>query len=123
MRGDTHWSRPRHGSSSHPSLELARRADFVVRQRDGTHEAVDTKLARHAQPAHIIQLSFYTKRVARIQDRCRARCMSSRAGETETSNPSDYLAFYRQVGGALPGRGAQLGEEDNDSTGRPLTAA
>jgi predicted RecB family nuclease len=41
-------------------------ADFLERQPDGSHEAVDTKLARHARPGHLIQLCFYTEQVERI---------------------------------------------------------
>ena len=42
-------------------------ADFVMRQPDGGYEALDTKLARHARPAHVLQLCFYTEQIARIQ--------------------------------------------------------
>ena len=42
-------------------------ADFVMRQPDGTYEVLDTKLARHTRPAHILQLCFYTEQIARIQ--------------------------------------------------------
>jgi predicted RecB family nuclease len=42
------------------------KADFVERQQDGSYEVVDTKLARHARPAHILQLCFYSEQVARI---------------------------------------------------------
>ena len=34
-------------------------ADFLERQDDGIYEAVDTKLARTAKPAYILQLCFY----------------------------------------------------------------
>ena len=73
-------------------------ADFVVRQPDGTYEALDTKLARHARPAHIIQLCFYTEQIARIQGSMpRAMHVVTGAGETETFDPNDYLAFYRRL--------------------------
>ena len=42
-------------------------ADFLVRQPDGIYEAVDTKLARHAKPYHVLQLCFYSEQVARLQ--------------------------------------------------------
>ena len=42
-------------------------ADFLERQPDGTYEPVDTKLARSAKPAHVLQLCFYSEQVARIQ--------------------------------------------------------
>ncbi len=44
-------------------------ADFLERQPDGSYEAVDTKLARHAKPAYILQLCFYSEQLARIQGR------------------------------------------------------
>jgi predicted RecB family nuclease len=44
-------------------------ADFVERRPDGAYEVVDTKLARHARPAHVLQLCFYTEQVARITGR------------------------------------------------------
>src|SRR5215217_5361860 len=42
-------------------------ADFLERQPDGTYEVVDTKLARHAKPAHVFQLCFYSAVVGRIE--------------------------------------------------------
>ena len=44
-------------------------ADFLERQRDGTYEVVDTKLARHAKPGHVFQLCFYSSVVGRLQER------------------------------------------------------
>jgi predicted RecB family nuclease len=44
-------------------------ADFLERQPDGTYEAVDTKLARSAKPAHVLQLCFYSEQLGRIQGR------------------------------------------------------
>jgi predicted RecB family nuclease len=75
-------------------------ADFVVRQPDRTYEALDTKLARHARPAHIIQLCFYTEQIARIQGSMpHAMHVVTGAGEKETFDPNDYLAFYRRLRG------------------------
>jgi uncharacterized protein len=44
-------------------------ADFLERLPGGTYEPVDTKLARSAKPAHVLQLCFYAEQVARIQGR------------------------------------------------------
>ena len=44
-------------------------ADFLLRQPDGSYEALDTKLARSAKPAYILQLLFYNEQLARIQGR------------------------------------------------------
>jgi uncharacterized protein len=35
-------------------------ADFLIRIDDGTYEVLDTKLARNAKPAYILQLCFYS---------------------------------------------------------------
>jgi uncharacterized protein len=48
-------------------------ADFLERQPDGTYEAVDTKLARHAKPAAVLQLCFYSQELGRIQGRLTER--------------------------------------------------
>jgi predicted RecB family nuclease len=47
-------------------------ADFVEGQPDGGYEAVDTKLARRAKPAHVLQLRFHTEQIAHIQGRLRS---------------------------------------------------
>src|SRR5262245_47610846 len=44
-------------------------ADFVERLPGGSYEVVDTKLARRARPAHVLQLCFYSEQLARIQGR------------------------------------------------------
>ena len=36
-----------------------------LRQPDGSYEALDTKLARHAKPSYILQLCFYNEQLAR----------------------------------------------------------
>jgi predicted RecB family nuclease len=71
-------------------------ADFVERQTDGFYEVVDTKLARHAKPAHVLQLCFYTEQLARIQGRMPERMhVVTGLGERETFRPDDYNAYYR----------------------------
>src|SRR5262249_52477912 len=51
------------------------KADFLVRVAVPTalgawgYEAWDTKLARHARPSHVLQLVYYTDRVAALQQR------------------------------------------------------
>lgn len=73
-------------------------ADFVERQPDGGYEAVDTKLARHARPAHVLQLCFYTEQIGRIQGRMpEAMHVVNGLGERETFRPDDYMAYYRRV--------------------------
>ena len=73
-------------------------ADFVVRLADGSYEVVDAKLARHARPAHVLQLCFYTEQVARIQGRMPAAMhVVTGLGERESFRPGDYLAYYRRL--------------------------
>jgi predicted RecB family nuclease len=75
-------------------------ADFVERQPDGGYEAVDTKLARHARPGHVLQLCFYTEQIARIQGRMpEAMHVVNGLGEREAFRPDEYLAYYRRVRG------------------------
>jgi uncharacterized protein len=51
------------------------RADFLVRVDAPSvlgawgYEAWDTKLARHAQPSHLLQLAYYSEQIAAIQGR------------------------------------------------------
>jgi predicted RecB family nuclease len=73
-------------------------ADFLERQTDGTHEAVDTKLARHAKPAHVLQLCFYSEQLARIQGAPPARMhVELGSGERESHRPEDFGAYYRRL--------------------------
>jgi predicted RecB family nuclease len=73
-------------------------ADFVERQPDGSYEAVDTKLARRAKPAHVMQLCFYTEQIARIQERFPgAMHVVTGVGERESFRPDDFIAYYRRL--------------------------
>jgi predicted RecB family nuclease len=73
-------------------------ADFVLRRPDGRYEALDTKLARHARPAHILQLCFYTEQIGRIQGHMPEQMhVVNGLGEQETFRPDDYLAYYRRL--------------------------
>jgi uncharacterized protein len=73
-------------------------ADFLERLADGSYEVVDTKLARHARPEHVLQLCFYTEQLARIQGRQPERMhVVTGLGERETFRPEDYGAYYRRL--------------------------
>ena len=73
-------------------------ADFLERQPDGGYEVVDTKLARSAKPAHVLQLCFYTEQLARIQRRWpEAMHVVNGLSERETFRPSDFVAYYRRL--------------------------
>lgn len=73
-------------------------ADFLERQPDGTYEAVDTKLARHAKPAHVLQLCFYSEQVARIQGSApEFMHVELGSGQREKLRPEDFGAYYRRL--------------------------
>jgi uncharacterized protein len=73
-------------------------ADFLERQPDGSYEVVDTKLARHAKPAHVLQLCFYTEQLARIQGRRPdAMHVVNGLGERESFRPDDYSSYYARL--------------------------
>jgi uncharacterized protein len=73
-------------------------ADFLARQPDGTYEAVDTKLARSAKPAHVLQLCFYSEQLGRIQGRLPERFhVELGTGERETFRIADYAAYFRRA--------------------------
>jgi uncharacterized protein len=73
-------------------------ADFVERQPDGSYEAVDTKLARHGKPEHILQLCFYSEQIGRITGRLPEKLqVELGSGERETYRVLDFIAYYRRV--------------------------
>ncbi|HST26282.1 MAG TPA: TM0106 family RecB-like putative nuclease [Gaiellaceae bacterium] len=73
-------------------------ADFLVRQPDGTYEALDTKLARSAKPAYILQLCFYSEQLARVQGREPEHMhVLLGNGETESFRPREFDAYARRV--------------------------
>jgi uncharacterized protein len=79
-------------------------ADFLLRTDTpsglGTfsYEALDTKLARHAKPAYILQLCFYSERIATIQGLAPAHIHVLLGNLTqETFKPEEFGAYYRRV--------------------------
>jgi len=73
-------------------------ADFLERQEDGFYEAVDTKLARSAKPAYILQLCFYSERLAALQGRRPERIhVVLGSGERATFHPDEFGAYARRV--------------------------
>ena len=73
-------------------------ADFLLRQPDGSYEALDTKLARSAKPAYILQLLFYNEQLARIQGREPEHIhVLLGNGEQATFRPEEFAAYYRRV--------------------------
>ncbi len=73
-------------------------ADFLERTPDGSYEVVDTKLARHARPSHVLQLCFYTEQLSRIQGRLPERMhVVTGLSERESFRPADYLAYYHRL--------------------------
>ena len=73
-------------------------ADFLERQADGTYEAVDTKLARRAKPAYILQLCFYSEQLGRIQGSAPRRIhVVLGSGERVSFRPDEFGAYFRRV--------------------------
>jgi predicted RecB family nuclease len=73
-------------------------ADFLVRQPDGTYEALDTKLARTAKPAYILQLCFYSEQLARLQGREPEHIhVLLGNGELQSFRPREFDAYARRV--------------------------
>src|SRR5688572_3436177 len=83
-------------------------ADFLVRVDEPSalggfsYEAWDTKLARHARPNAVLQLTFYSHELERIQGRLPERMhVVLGTGDVETLRPADFAAFYRRARGRL----------------------
>ena len=74
-------------------------ADFLLRRPDGVYEALDTKLARSAKPAYILQLLFYDEQLARIQGPAEPEQIHVLlgSGEQATFDPREFAAYYRRV--------------------------
>jgi uncharacterized protein len=79
-------------------------ADFLLRVEEPSslgswsYEALDTKLARHAKPAYILQLCFYDEQVSRVQGRPPARIhVLLGSGGQESFRADEFGAYYRRV--------------------------
>ena len=73
-------------------------ADFLERVGEGQYEPVDTKLARSAKPAHVLQLCFYAEQVARIQAAPVEHVhVENGLGERETFRLAEFESYYRRV--------------------------
>ncbi len=73
-------------------------ADFLIRGDDGSYEALDTKLARSAKPAYILQLCFYSELLGQIQGREPERVhVLLGSGERQSFRPQDFDAYARHV--------------------------
>jgi predicted RecB family nuclease len=80
-------------------------ADFLIRIDEPSalgpfaYEAWDTKLARsRAKPAHVLQLTFYSHELERIQGRLPERMyVVLGTGHVETYRPADFGAYFRRA--------------------------
>ena len=80
-------------------------ADFLERLPSGTYEPVDTKLARSAKPAHVLQLCFYASRSRGSRARPVEHVhVENGAGERETFRVAELEAYYRRIRERLPRR-------------------
>ena len=79
-------------------------ADFLLRTESPSglgpwsYEALDTKLARSAKPAYILQLCFYDEQLGRLQGRDPERIhVLLGSGEQASFRPEEFGAYYRRV--------------------------
>ena len=75
-------------------------ADFLLRREDGVYEALDTKLARTAKPAYILQLLYYDEQLERIQgpaDPPRRIHVLLGNLDRQSFEPREFAAYYRRV--------------------------
>lgn len=73
-------------------------ADFIERQADGSYEISDTKLARHSKPYFLLQLSFYSEQLGRVQGRLPERMhVVLGTNDRESFHVADFIAYYRRV--------------------------
>jgi predicted RecB family nuclease len=73
-------------------------ADFLIRQPDGSYEVLDTKLARTAKPAYILQLCFYSEQLALLQGKEPEHIhVLLGSGEQQSFRPREFDAYARRV--------------------------
>jgi predicted RecB family nuclease len=80
-------------------------ADFLLRVDQPSpalgafsYEALDIKLARHAKPAYVLQLCFYSEELGRIQGAApRAMHVLLGSGKRESLTPDEFAAYARRV--------------------------
>ena len=84
------------------------KADFLVRVETPSslgrwsYEAWDAKLARHAKPKHVLQLAYYSERIAAIQRRePEWTVVVLGSGERVRLRVRDVSSYYRAIRGAF----------------------
>ena len=85
-------------------------ADFLIRVEtpsalgEWSYEALDTKLARHAKPAYVLQLCFYSERLAALQGVEPERIHVLLGNQTmESFRPREFAAYQRRIESRLEG--------------------
>ena len=78
------------------------KADFLVRVETASrlggwsYEAWDTKLARHVRPKHLLQLAYYSERIADVQGRLPTNMhVILGTGAREHFRVADVIAYFR----------------------------
>jgi uncharacterized protein len=80
------------------SADFVMRADAPSELGSWSYEALDTKLARHAKPAYILQLCFYSEQIGAIQGRAPEHIHVLLGNLTQESfRPEEFGAYYRRV--------------------------
>jgi uncharacterized protein len=73
-------------------------ADFLMRTEEGMYEVLDTKLARSAKPAYILQLCFYNEQLARVQGTTPEHIhVLLGSGVRQSFRPQEFDAYARRV--------------------------
>ncbi|MFD9893261.1 TM0106 family RecB-like putative nuclease [Amycolatopsis sp. NPDC059027] len=93
----------------HEEGEFSGRADFLMRDDQGRYEVYDTKLARHATPAAVVQLTAYADAMRRAGWPAGPRMhLLLGDGGTHTLRVQDFLPLLRRLRTRLRGRAPRL---------------
>jgi len=85
------------------------RADFLIADADGRYEVYDTKLARHARPSAVLQLTAYADALRRTGTPTGPNMhLLLGDGSTRTLRVDDFLPLLERLRGRLRARPAQL---------------
>ncbi|RJQ85582.1 TM0106 family RecB-like putative nuclease [Amycolatopsis panacis] len=91
--------------------EFSGRADFLLRGEDGRYEVYDTKLARHAKPSAVVQLTAYADAMRRAGWPSGPEMhLLLGDGSTHSLRVDDFLPLLERLRGRLLARPAQLPE-------------
>ncbi|MFD8492901.1 TM0106 family RecB-like putative nuclease [Amycolatopsis sp. NPDC059657] len=92
--------------------DFSGRADFLMRDDEGRYEVYDTKLARHAKPAAVVQLAAYADALRRAGWPAGPEMhLLLGDGSTRSLRVDDFLPLLDRLSARLRGREAKLPEQ------------